>query len=77
MAQQKGRRERWLVTKDRHVWSLSSATRDTGLLALSPGPGLAGRGEPESADTAVKDGVGPGRKSNLPDPLELIFSPLY
>lgn len=51
--------------------------RDTGLLALSPGPGLAGRGEPESVDIAVKDGVGPGRKSNLPDPLELIFSPLY
>lgn len=55
----------------------SFATRDTGLLALSPSPGLAGRGELESADTAVKDGVRPGRKSNLSDPLELIFPPLY
>lgn len=39
-----GERERWLVTKDRHVWSLSFSTRDAGLLALSPSQGLAGRG---------------------------------
>lgn len=76
MAQQKGKQERWLVTKDRHVWSLSLATQRHRPAYLSHlANGLAGsRRVREIADTVGKDGGGIGKKSNLPDPLEWIFS---
>lgn len=55
-----------------------SPPRDTGLLTLSPSQRACWEGEGlKIADTVVEDGVGIGRKSNLPDPLELIFPLLY
>lgn len=48
--------------------------RDTGLHApLTQPGGLLGVGRSEIADTAGKDGVGTGKKSSLPGPLEWIF----
>lgn len=69
MAQQKGKLERWLVTKDRHVWSLSFATQKHWPAHPShPASVLAWRGSFVIADTVVKDGGGIGSKQNLSDP---------
>lgn len=79
MAQQKeGEQERWLVTKDRHVWSLSLPSRNTGLLApLTWAGGFAGQGRAWDFKYCG-EGLSTGRKgSQVLDSLNLLYNQLF